>query len=202
MSSGNYKNLALQAGGVLGTAYVGVVQALSERGLLSKFERVAGASAGAIMGTLIALRFSAAEIEEIMVNLNLSEFTDPTSPINLVQNYGYYAGDVFYQWIQDIIARKLTKKATFEWRETCAVNHAHIHRRSLITDLVSQDVSRFIHHRKEKAHLDLEFIHVLFLGRKNLGNLRVLTSRFSLLIVKVKALIIFLPKKFCIIELG
>ncbi|XGV87459.1 MAG: patatin-like phospholipase family protein [Limnothrix sp. BL-A-16] len=113
MSSGNYKNLALQAGGVLGTAYVGVVQALSERGLLSKFERVAGASAGAIMGTLIALRFSAAEIEEIMVNLNLSEFTDPTSPINLVQNYGYYAGDVFYKWIQDIIARKLTTTATF-----------------------------------------------------------------------------------------
>lgn len=114
MSSGNYKNLALQAGGVLGTAYVGVVQSLNERGLLSKFERVAGSSAGAIMGTLIALRFSAAEIEDIMMNLNMGEFTDPTSPINLVQNYGYYAGDVFYQWIQDIIARKLTKNATFE----------------------------------------------------------------------------------------
>lgn len=114
MSKYKYKNLALQAGGVLGTAYVGAVQALDEKGVLANLERVAGASAGAIMGTLIALRFSPVEIEEIMLNLDFSQFTDPTSMLNVVRNYGYYAGDFFYQWMQDLIAKKLTKDATFE----------------------------------------------------------------------------------------
>ena len=79
MSTYKYKNLALQAGGVLGTAYIGVVQALDEKGILSNLERVAGASAGAIMGTLLALRFTPVEIEKIMLGLDFSKFTDPTN---------------------------------------------------------------------------------------------------------------------------
>jgi NTE family protein len=114
MSTYKYKNLALQAGGVLGTAYIGVVQALDEKGILSNLERVAGASAGAIMGTLLALRFTPVEIEKIMLGLDFSKFTDPTNLLNVVRNYGYYAGDFFLLWIQDLIAQKLSKTATFE----------------------------------------------------------------------------------------
>jgi NTE family protein len=114
MSKYQYKNLALQAGGVLGTAYIGAVEALDEKGILANIERVSGASAGAIMGTLIALRFTPVEIEQVMLNLDFSGFTDPTNLVNVVQNYGYYAGDFFLQWMQDLIAQKLSKTATFE----------------------------------------------------------------------------------------
>lgn len=114
MSEYKYRNLALQAGGVLGTAYVGAIQALTEKGILPNIDRVAGASAGAILGTLIALRFSPVEIERIMLDLDFSQFTDATNVLNVVRKYGFYAGDFFLKWMQDLIATKLTKTATFE----------------------------------------------------------------------------------------
>ncbi|MGB3268247.1 MAG: patatin-like phospholipase family protein [Microcoleus sp.] len=139
MSKYNYKNLALQAGGVLGTAYVGAVQAMDERGTLNNLERVAGASAGAIVGTLIALRFTPVEIEEIMLNLDFSNFTDPTSILNIVRNYGYYAGDFFYKWMQEIVARKLTETATFE----DLVNGGYADLYVFATDLTARGLREF-----------------------------------------------------------
>ncbi|MEH2425092.1 MAG: patatin-like phospholipase family protein [Nostoc sp.] len=149
MAKHKYKNLALQAGGVLGTAYVGAVQALEEKGILESLERVAGASAGAIMGTLIALRFSPVEIEKIMLNLDFSNFTDPTNIVNLVQNYGYYAGDFFLQWMEDLIATKLTKTATFEDLVNAGFRDLYI----FATDLTARGLREFSYRSTPDAQI-------------------------------------------------
>lgn len=149
MSRYKYKNLALQAGGVLGTAYIGVVQALDEKGILANIERVAGASAGAIMGTLIALRFTPVEIERIMLGLDFSNFTDPTNLVNVVRMYGYYAGDFFLQWIQDLIAQKLTKTATFEDLVTAGFGDLYV----FATDLTDRGLREFSYRSTPDAQI-------------------------------------------------
>jgi NTE family protein len=139
MSEYNYKNLALQAGGVLGTAYVGAVKALAENGILAGIERVSGSSAGAIMGALVALRFSPAEIERIMLNLDYSSFTDGFNPFDLLQRYGLYKGDCFHEWMRDLVGKKLTKDATFEDMAKAGFGDLYI----FATDITSQGLQEF-----------------------------------------------------------
>ena len=59
-----FADLVLEGGGVKGIALVGAISVLEERGY--QFRRVAGTSAGAIVGSLVAANAGAAELEEIM----------------------------------------------------------------------------------------------------------------------------------------
>lgn len=60
--------LALSGGGARGSAHIGVLQALEELGV--PVDYIAGTSMGAIIGGLYASGYSAAEIEEILGNIN------------------------------------------------------------------------------------------------------------------------------------
>ena len=90
-----------KGGGVLGAAYTGVLKCLTDQGLW--FKRVAGASAGAITGSLIAAGFSADEIEFLcapaLANLprpsnlpasaeagylSYEKFVDPPNPLEVL----------------------------------------------------------------------------------------------------------------------
>lgn len=59
-----FADLVLEGGGVKGIALVGVISVLEERGY--QFRRVAGPSASAIVGSLVAANARAAECQEIM----------------------------------------------------------------------------------------------------------------------------------------
>jgi predicted acylesterase/phospholipase RssA len=66
--------LVLEGGGVKGIALVGATSVLEERGY--EFRRVAGTSAGAIVGSLVAANAGAAELEEIMRGVDYRRFQD------------------------------------------------------------------------------------------------------------------------------
>lgn len=115
------RNLVFKGGGIKGLAYVGVLQALAEEGILKNIENIGGASAGAITALAIALGYSNDEIEEILKTLDFKGILEDGhgaslfGVINLAKTYGIHPGKKFRQWIsKEIIEPKLGKaNATF-----------------------------------------------------------------------------------------
>ncbi len=99
-------DLVLEGGGVKGIGLVGALSVLEERGMT--FARVAGASAGAIVGALVAGGMAAAQLQELMTSLDYTRFRDDTrldhvpvlgKGLSLWLEHGIYAGDYFHGWI-------------------------------------------------------------------------------------------------------
>lgn len=115
----HFKNLVFEGGGVKGIAYVGAMQVLEEKGILTNIERVGGTSAGAINATLFALGYTNAEQRDILKNLNFKNFLDDSwgkirDTKRLIKKFGWYKGDFFQNWIGSLIKNKLgDSKATF-----------------------------------------------------------------------------------------
>lgn len=101
-------DLVLEGGGVKGIGLVGALSVLEERGMT--FARVAGASAGAIVGSLVAGGMAAAQLQELMASLDYTRFRDATrldhvpvlgKGLSLWLEHGIYAGDYFHGWIRE-----------------------------------------------------------------------------------------------------
>ena len=106
-----FRNLVFEGGGVKGIAYAGVMEVLEEKDILSSVERVGGTSAGAINAVLTALNFSNAEVLDILKTLDFNNFLDESWGIirdsnRLINEYGWYKGEFFRQWIGDLIEEK------------------------------------------------------------------------------------------------
>jgi len=106
-------DLVLEGGGVKGIALVGAISVLEERGY--EFHRVAGTSAGAIVGALVAAGFRASELHEIMQSVRYPEFQDGGpldhaglfgKAIELVFEHGIYKGDQLKKWLGDLLRKK------------------------------------------------------------------------------------------------
>ncbi len=116
----HFRNLVFEGGGVKGIAYVGAMQVLEEKGVISGIERIGGTSAGAINATLLALGYSNAEQREIIWSLDFKNFMDSSwnifSNINrVISHFGWYKGNFFREWMGSLIARKLKNpNATFK----------------------------------------------------------------------------------------
>jgi NTE family protein len=109
-----YKNLVFKGGGVLGIAYAGAMKVLQEHNLLSSIEKVAGTSAGSIMATLVALKYNAQEVQQIVDGTNFKTFEDDWNPLRVATKYGIYEGDAFLEWIKKYISQKgMDENATF-----------------------------------------------------------------------------------------
>jgi NTE family protein len=108
---GQLKNLVLEGGGVRGIAYVGAIKALEEYSQMDEIENVAGTSAGAITASLIAVGYNAAELEEILSNLNLRKFNDGKAIFiggtnRILKRYGWYQGEKMTEWVDDLMEEK------------------------------------------------------------------------------------------------
>ena len=105
-----YKNLVMEGGGVRGLAYSGALEVLEQKGVLKNIENVAGSSAGAIAGLMVALNYSSFEIDSVLQGLKIQEFNDGkffTGKIWRIKNeYGLFKGDKFDKWLGDLIANK------------------------------------------------------------------------------------------------
>ena len=104
-----YKNLVLEGGGIRGLAYPGAMQVLEEKGVLQNIENVAGCSAGAIMGLMIALHYSSHEIDSIFSTLKIQQFNDGSFfgiPRRVKKEYGIFKGDKFEEWLSKLIINK------------------------------------------------------------------------------------------------
>jgi NTE family protein len=140
-----FKNLVFQGGGVKTFAYLGALDVLEAEGILPQIQRVAGASAGAMLGMLVSFRLSAAEISDRYASLEFSKVpglrraqdvlgTVPdflALPLNsvigntnaldrLVNRFGWYSTEYAYEWLQGVIAEQCdgNRRATFaEFRE-------------------------------------------------------------------------------------
>ncbi|MGO8877167.1 MAG: patatin-like phospholipase family protein [Acidimicrobiales bacterium] len=104
-------DLVLEGGGVRGIALVGAISVLEEHGFA--IARVAGTSAGAIVGSLVAAGMSAARLHEIMSSLDYGRFLDETEldhipvlgrGLSLWHDRGVYAGDYFRGLIAEHLA--------------------------------------------------------------------------------------------------
>jgi NTE family protein len=115
----HFRNLVFEGGGVKGIAYVGAMQVLQEKGILTDIKRVGGTSVGAINATLFALGFSNAEQKDILWRLNFNDFLDDTwfipNMARMISRYGWYKGNFFRDWIGGHVKSKLgTADATFQ----------------------------------------------------------------------------------------
>lgn len=125
-----FKNLVFQAGGIKALAYLGVLQVLEEYHILNQIERIAGASAGALLATLLSFRLSAQETIDLFKTVDYSKIAQTSEAEDewldrlpkllerelgklkggieavsrLFRRFGLYANDYAYGWLQETIA--------------------------------------------------------------------------------------------------
>jgi NTE family protein len=106
-------DLVLEGGGVKGIGLVGAIAVLEERGY--SFNRVAGTSAGAIVGSLVAAGFNGKELADIMAKVDYRKFRDGGrldrlgrfgEAISLVLEQGIHKGDYLKQWLGEQLSEK------------------------------------------------------------------------------------------------
>lgn len=117
MDEFKYRHLVFEGGGVKGVAYAKIPMLLEEFGILKNINKVAGSSAGAIIATLLALKYNPKEIFEIIKNTNFSKFKD-TSPLHALNVYkllfksGIHSGERFEKWIKTQVLYKTGNRET------------------------------------------------------------------------------------------
>jgi NTE family protein len=107
----DYKNLALEGGGVRGIAYAGAFKALEEKGILKNIENVAGTSAGAIAGLMLSIGYTATEMDSVLMSLPFQKFNDGKGGLlgkyrRVKRKFGVYKGDKFEDWIKNMLVKK------------------------------------------------------------------------------------------------
>ncbi len=101
-------DLVMEGGGVKGIALVGAVSVLEEHGYT--FPRIAGTSAGSIVGALMAAGKSAGQLHDIMKATDFRRFQDRSfldripvvgKGVSLLGDQGIYEGKYFKQWLRE-----------------------------------------------------------------------------------------------------
>lgn len=123
----HYVDLVMEGGGVKGIGLLGAVEELEANGY--QFPRIAGTSAGAIAGALLAAGMPSPEIRRLMLGLDFKRFQNPTllsrfglpgKLVSAVLLRGMYKGDVLHEWISKQLAELGVQtfkdlKLTEEW---------------------------------------------------------------------------------------
>lgn len=127
-----WHNLAIQGGGIRTFVFHGALAALEEAGALQHIDRVAGTSAGAMLGALLCFRlpvrttldyYARLEMRRVpqltsnddmepewslsltALQSQLKGLTHRTATLSrLVSNYGWYSTGYAYNWIRSVIA--------------------------------------------------------------------------------------------------
>lgn len=111
-------DLVLEGGGVKGIGLVGAIRSFSDSGY--RFRRVAGTSAGAIVGSLTAAGVQPAELERIMREIDYRKFQDGSAlarlghlgmGLQIILHKGVYKGD----WLHDWVAAQLRDAGVRTW---------------------------------------------------------------------------------------
>ncbi len=88
-----HRGLVLSGGGSKGIGYAGMIRAMNECGFIQELTHVSGASAGAMIASLIAVGLSSEHITNIVCQLNPVKFLD-NSGLNL-RAKGHYVRNMF-----------------------------------------------------------------------------------------------------------
>jgi NTE family protein len=127
-------NLIFEGAGVLGIAYLGVLDYLYRNDLMKNLERTAGTSSGAIAACITSFRLPFEEVQAITESLDYNrvpergeydslhllpeDFTNWAEPVfgdlnclyRLITRYGWYSSEYFYRWIRKVIADRFNNK--------------------------------------------------------------------------------------------
>jgi NTE family protein len=104
-------DLVLEGGGVKGIALAGAISVLVERGCT--FHKVAGTSAGSIVGALVAAGTRADQLHVIMREVEYQRFQDPPllgrlgtlgKAAQVLLRRGWCRGDYLYSWLSERLA--------------------------------------------------------------------------------------------------
>jgi NTE family protein len=115
--SSGFVDLVFEGGGVKGIGLVGALALLEERGYRPK--TLGGASAGAIVATLRAARYTAAELREIVLGLDYRQFSDRDwedkipflgAPLSILKDRGIYEGEAFLEYMQGLLRAKRVER--------------------------------------------------------------------------------------------
>jgi NTE family protein len=127
------ENLIFEGGGPKGLVYVGATEVLEEKGILSKAKNVGGSSAGAMTALAIGLGYKAWQIQQIVYNQDINDFTDVqdhetpaifgklSNTIKGLSNLlfgspekgrGIFLGNKLQRWIRDIIDNRVNEACT------------------------------------------------------------------------------------------
>lgn len=126
-----YKNLVFSGGGVLGIAYLGVLEYFYQTRLIEPIINLAGTSAGAITACLTCFNLPFDELKTILNSLDYRKvptrgdgtdspsylpkvIREPLSKVfdnvdcvyRLVKSYGWYSSQYFYDWVKIQIANQ------------------------------------------------------------------------------------------------
>lgn len=106
-----YRNLVFEGAGIRGIAYSGVLKELEENKLLADIEKVGGTSAGAITAMMVSLGYDSKDIFEIISKTKFKKFNDGEYIFiggfsRLSSKYGWYKGDAFTKWLENVIVEK------------------------------------------------------------------------------------------------
>lgn len=115
----NYENLVFEGAGIRGIAYAGAIKVLEQEQIIPQIKKVGGTSAGAITALMVAIGYTASEIEGIIAATKFQKFNDGRylfiggiSRVN--KRYGWYRGERFTQWLETLIEQKTgNKEITF-----------------------------------------------------------------------------------------
>ncbi|XP_046846665.1 uncharacterized protein LOC124440335 isoform X2 [Xenia sp. Carnegie-2017] len=99
----SFENLVFEGGGSKGIAYVGALQVLEEVGILKNIKRFAGASVGAMVASLVAIRVSPEELQQFLcqdVGKVLSDHSCGYCSLlpNLRKGFGWNSGKKLNHW--------------------------------------------------------------------------------------------------------
>ncbi len=113
-------DLVLEGGGVKGIGLVGAISVLEEAGY--RFERIAGTSAGSIVGALVAAGMTSAEMFDVMTSLDYTKFRDAGwlnrvpvigQLVSLTIHQGVYEG----RYVETFVGDRLRDKGVVTWAD-------------------------------------------------------------------------------------
>lgn len=113
----DYEYLVLSGGGIKGLSYIGALQELNKLNVLYdkdgkfKLKGIAGASAGTIIASLLAVGYTVDELIPIMSSIDFSQIVDDKfgyvrDSLNLITKYGICKGQYLYDLMGDLIEKK------------------------------------------------------------------------------------------------
>lgn len=113
----NIENLCFEGGGIRGIAYCGAIAELEHQGILTNIRRFAGTSVGSLFAAMLAVGFTAEEIEDVMYRLDFSQYYNGymlVSIYNVWSQLGVHSIDNFEQQFRDILAKRVNSDITLK----------------------------------------------------------------------------------------
>lgn len=104
---GNYDNLAIEGGGVLGVAYLGALGEMYKDGSIMQITNFAGASVGSLVALFLAARAEYNFLYNTIMNLDFRQFKDSTwlggDLYRVFKRFGFYKGDKLLAFLQTTV---------------------------------------------------------------------------------------------------